>query len=332
MRAVKRGFLVLGLVVFMGTLGVLGGQQAQAAWPKKPITMFIPFAAGGSMDASVRALAPGMEKVLGKPIVLINKTGGTGTVALGVLAGAKPDGYTLSAGTSSGIFRIPVLRKVPYKPLASFTFLYSYAAVASGTVVKADSPWKTWDDFIEYAKKNPGKVKYSTTGSGSPMHVAMEIAAEKHGIKWTHIPYKGTMPSLTAVLGGHVDACSAGPKFVSMVQSGQMRVLVVHTKDRMAEFPDVPTLLEVGIPYYNDTVFGLFGPAGLDPAIVKKIEDAAEYAVDTPLFKDMAKKFAIVPLKMRGREFSKLLEEGWPKQVEIFRKLGRIKEPATQPR
>lgn len=332
MRRLKKGFLVFVLVAFAGTSGLMAGQQALAAWPEKPITLYIPFAAGGSMDASVRALAPGMEKVLGKPIVLINKTGGTGTVALGVLAGAKPDGYTLSAGTSSGIFRIPVLRKVPYKPLASFTNIFSYAAVSSGTVVKADSPWKTWEDLIEYARKNPGKVKYSTTGSGSPMHVAMEVAAEKYGIKWIHVPYKGTMPSLTAVLGGHVEACSAGPKFVSMVQSGQMRALVVHTKERMAEFPDVPTLLEVGVPYFNDTVFALFGPAGLDPAIVKKLEDAAEYAVDTPLFKDMAKKFAIVPLKMRSKEFTQLLVDGWPKQVEIFKKLGRIKEAATPPR
>ena len=332
MSVLKKGFVVLAVLTLMGILGISGVQNASAAWPEKPITLYIPFAAGGSMDASVRALAPGMEKALDQQIVLINKTGGSGTVALAILAGMKPDGYTLSGGTTSGIFRVPLQRKVPYKPLASFTNIMAYANVSSGIVVKADGPFKTWQDLIDYARKNPGKVKYSTTGSGSPMHVAMEVAAEVNKIKWIHIPYKGTMPALTAVLGGHVEASSAGPKFVSMVLSGQMRALAVITQERMAEVPDVPTLIELGVNYINDTFFVVFAPAGLDPAIAKKLEDAVAYAVDTPLFKDMAKKFAIIPLKMRSKEITKVLEDGWPKQIKIFQDLGRIKEPATPPR
>ena len=332
MSVLKKGFVVLTALTLMGILGSPGVQNASAEWPEKPITLYIPFAAGGSMDASVRALAPGMEKALGQQIVLINKTGGTGTVALGILAGMKPDGYTLSSGTTSGIFRVPLQRKVPYKPLASFTDIMAYAGVSSGVVVKADSPFKTWQDLIEYARQHPGQVKYSTTGSGSPMHVAMEVAAEVNGIKWIHIPYKGTMPSLTAVLGGHVQFSAAGPKFVSMVQSGQMRALAVMTQERMEEFPDVPTLIELGVNYVNDTFFVIYAPAGLDPAITKKLEDAIAYAVDTPIFKQMAKNFAIVPMKMRSKEITKVLEEGWPKQIKIFQDLGRIKEPATPPR
>lgn len=332
MMVLKKGFVLLVAVTVISIFGLSAAQDASAAWPEKPVTLFIPFSAGGSMDSSVRALAPGMEKVLGQPLILINKTGGGGTVALGAVAGKKPDGYTLSAGTTSGIFRVPVLRKVPYKPLASFTNIIAYAEPSTGTVVKTDAPWKTWQEIIDYARKNPSKVKYSTMGAGTPPHVAMELAAEKHGIKWIHVPYKGTMPALTAVLGGHVDACGAGPKFVSMVRSGQMRVLVVHSKVRMPEFPDVPTLIEAGVNYVNDTFFAIYGPAGLDPAITKKVEDAVAYAVDTPLFKDMAEKFALGPVKMRSKEFTKLLEEGWPKQIEIFKNLGRIKEPATAPR
>jgi len=332
MNGLKKAMFVLFTVILCGAFALGSVQTASAAWPDKPITIFIPFAAGGSMDASVRALAPAMEKALGQSIVLINKTGGTGTVALAILAGAKPDGYTLSAGTSSGIFRIPVQRKVPYKPLASFTNIFAYAAVSSATVVKADSAFKTWKDLVEYARQNPGQIKYSTTGSGSPMHVAMEVAAEQEGIKWIHIPYKGTMPSLTAVLGGHVQACSAGPKFAGMVQSGQMRILAVHTQRRMAEFPNAPTMLELGVNYFNDTVFSIFGPAGMDPAVVKKIEDAISEAVDSQIFLDFCKNFTTMPMKMRQQEYTKLLEDGWPKQVKIFQKLGRIKEPATAPR
>jgi tripartite-type tricarboxylate transporter receptor subunit TctC len=328
----KKGMMVIVSAVALVVLGLATGLAVAADYPTKSVTMYIPFSAGGSMDSSSRVLAAGAEKVLGQPFVMINKTGGGGTVALGVLANEKPDGYTLSAATSTGIFRIPVQRKVPFKPLADFTHIFAYAAVSSGLVVKADAPWNTWQEFIAYAKKNPGKVKYSTTGAGSPMHIAMEVAAEKEGIKWIHVPYKGTMPSITAVLGGHVDACSSGPKFVSMVQQGQLKVLGVHTGERMTEFPNVPTFVELGYNYINDTYFAVEGPAGMDPAIVKKLEDAFAKSVDTPEFKAMAKKFALQPLKIGSAEYTKILNEGWPKQVEIFKKLGRIKEAATQPR
>jgi tripartite-type tricarboxylate transporter receptor subunit TctC len=328
----KKGMMVFVLALALVVLGLTSGLAVAADFPTKSVTMYIPFSAGGSMDSSSRVLAAGAEKVLGKPFVMINKTGGGGTVALGVLVNEKPDGYTLSAATSTGIFRIPVQRKVPYKPLADFTHIFAYAAVSSGVVVKPDSPWNTWQDFIAYAKKNPGKVKYSTTGAGSPMHISMEVAAEKEGIKWIHVPYKGSMPSITAVLGGHVDACSSGPKFVSMVQQGQLKVLGVHTGERMAEFPNVPTFVELGYNYINDTYFAVEGPAGMDPAVVKKLEDAFAKSVDTPEFKAMAKKFALQPLKIGSAEYTKILNEGWPKQVEIFKNLGRIKEAATQPR
>ena len=333
MKIRKKGIMVLMAIFVMAGIFQITGIDALAAdYPTKSVTMYIPFAAGGSMDSSSRVLAAGAEKVLGQPFVMINKTGGGGTVALGVLAGEKPDGYVLSAGTSTGIFRIPVQRKVPYKPLADFTHIFAYAAVSSGVVVKPDAPWQTWQEFVDHAKKNPGKVKYSTTGTGSPMHVAMEVAAEKEGIKWIHVPYKGSMPSITAVMGGHVEACSSGPKFVSMVQQGQMRVLAVHTKERMVEFPDTPTFMELGYNYLNDTFFSVHGPAGMDPAVVKKLEDAFTKSVDTPEFKDMAKKFALQPLQIGSGEYTKILEDGWPKQVKIFTDLGRIKEAATQPR
>ena len=151
--------MVLVAAMIVANLAIMVNQTLAADYPTKAVTMYIPFSAGGSMDTSARVLAAGAEKVLGQPFVMINKTGGAGTVALGVLANEKPDGYILSAGTSTGIFRIPVQRKVPYKPLADFTHIFAYAAVSSGVVVKADAPWKTWKEFIEYARKNNGKVK-----------------------------------------------------------------------------------------------------------------------------------------------------------------------------
>jgi tripartite-type tricarboxylate transporter receptor subunit TctC len=333
MMQTKKGCMIFGIITLIAVFGLTIVQNAAAAWPEKPITISIPFSAGGSTDGCTRALAPGMEKVLGQQIVLINKTGGTGTVALGILAGKKPDGYYFSVGTSSGIFRFPVQRKVSYKPLASFTNIYAFAFPPSGTIVRADAPWKTWEELIAYAKANPGKIKYSSMGTGSPLHVGMSVAGKMNNIVWTHIPYKGSAPAITALLGGHVDAAAIGPEFKSMVKSGQVRILVTYNAERMeGEFANVPTLIEKGVNYINDTYFGLFGPAGVDPAIVKKIEEALDYAVDTPLYKQTAERFGFSPVKMRHEKFTKILEEGWPKQVKIFQDLGRIKEPATPPR
>lgn len=332
MKGMKKAIVIVLAITAISVFCLSSASVTQAAWPEKSITLYIPYAAGGSMDSSIRALAPGMEKVLGQQIVLINKTGGGGTASLPVVAGSKPDGYTLTAATSSAIIQVPILRKVDYKPLSSFTNIFAYASPISGTVVRADAPWKTWNEFIEYSKANPGKIKYSTTGASSPMHIAMEAAADKYGVKWVHIPYKGSSPALTALLGKHVEACSSGGEFVKMAQSGQVIPLVVHSEKRMAQFPETPTIIELGIPFHSGTYFCIYGPAGMDPAVTKKIEDAVAYAVDTPVFEKMATTFALAPVKKGSAEFTKYLEEGWPKQIEVFKKLGMITEAATAPR
>lgn len=333
MNHVKKG-VILALVVSMASiLGLTGIAPAQAAWPEKPITMLIPFAAGGSTDASARALVPGMEKALGQQIVLINKTGGGGTVGLSVLAGSKPDGYTISVGVNASIVWVPILRKVPYKPLGSFTNIICYGTAPTATVVKADSPFKTWGDMVAYARKNPGKLKYSTTGARSIFNVGMEMAAKQEGLKWIHIPQKGTMPALTALLGGHIDFVSAGPKFADFVHSGQMRPLAMLTQERAADFPEVPTLIEQGVNFYNNVgMYSLFGPAGMDPAIVAKLEDAVVQAVETAAFKNMSEKFLFMALKIRSKDFTQMLDQNWESNVNSLTSLGIVKTVGTAPR
>jgi tripartite-type tricarboxylate transporter receptor subunit TctC len=220
--------------------------------------------------------------------------------------------------------------KVPYKPLVNFTNIYAYSAAASGLMVRLDSPFKTFKDLVEHARQNPGKVTYSTTGTGSPMHLIMEVIAMKEKIKWVHIPYKGTAPAETAAMGGHVDAVSAGD--MNKALSGQLRPLLMHTKDRYDRLPDVPTTIELGYKYYNDTLFSVFGPAGMDPTVVKKIEDALGKAQETPAWKQWLEQFGTVTLKMRSAEYTKFLEEAWDREIGIQKALGLITEPATQPR
>ena len=319
-----------GLAMSVVALLVVFTGAAMAEYPEKPVTVYCVFAPGGTVDTSIRALALGAEKTLGQNMLIVTKDGGGGTVGLALLAGEKPDGYTLAAGTSTGIVRVPLALKMTYKPLSSFTFVYAYAGAVSGLLVRPDSPYKTFKEFVEHARQNPGKVTYSTMGTGSPLHVLMEVIAMKEKIKWVHVPFKGTAPAETAALGGHVDAVSAGDMRKAL--NGQMRALLLHTRERYDRLPDVPTSIELGYNYYNDTVFSVFGPAGMDPAVVKKIEDAIEKAQGTPAWKKWLEQTGQVTVKMRSAEYTKFLEEAWDREIEIQKTLGLLKEPATQPR
>jgi tripartite-type tricarboxylate transporter receptor subunit TctC len=302
----------------------------QAEFPEKPITMYVAFAPGGSMDSSARALAAGAEQILGQPIVIVNKDGGGGTVGLGVLAGDPPDGYHLAAATSTGILRIPLQRSVPYKPLADFTPIFGYAAVVTALVVQPDSEFNSLKDLVEYARANPGKVTYGTAGAGTPMHLAMEIIAMQEKIKWIHVPFKGSAPAETALLGGHVVAVSTGD--MDKALTGQLKPLAVHTKERLKRLPDVPTLMELGYNYWNDTIFAIYGPAGMDKAIVKKLEDAFAKAVDMPKSQTVSEQFLLQAMKMGSDEYTAFLAASWPIQEKLLIDLNLIKARATEPR
>lgn len=311
-------------------LVVFPGQTALAVYPEKPITMYCVFSPGGSLDTTSRAVVSGAEKILGQPIVVITKEGGAGTIGLSVLANDKPDGYSLAAFSSGGITRIPLTRKVSYKPLASFTPIFAYATIPCGLLVKADSPFKTFEDFIEYARQNPGKVKYSTAGAGMITHTMMEVIGKKEKINWVHVPFKGDAPSGTAALGGHVDAASLGT--MNLALSGQLRPLLIYNSIRYFRFPEIPTAIEKGYRYNGDTFFAFLGPAGMDPAVVKKLEDAFEKALDMPAWKKVADSFGMVTLRMRSAELTKILEKSWDWELDVQKSLGVITSPATAPR
>jgi len=309
---------------------ILSAAMASAEYPDKPINMYAVFAPGGSLDSSARAICAAAEKVLGQPIVIVTKAGGAGTVGLGVLTSDKPDGYTLAAATTSTVAVVPLRRKVPFKPLADFTFIFGYIAPSSGIQVKPDSPFKTFKDLVDYAKKNPGKIKYSSAGAGTPMHLAMEYVAKKENIKWIHVPYKGSAEAGTACMGGHVDVVSSGE--LNLALTGQLRPLATHTEKRIPQLPDVPTMIELGYDFFNETKFGIFGPPGMDPAVVKKLEDAFAVAVQDQKFKDVAYKFTLTPVSMKSKEFTEYTNNLWGVMTQRLQEADIIKEPATQPR
>jgi tripartite-type tricarboxylate transporter receptor subunit TctC len=330
----KKGLIFLELVILFVSISILIFLpiKAHCDYPERPVTVIVGMEAGGTTDVIVRALAQGVSSMLRQPVIVENKGGGGGTVALAVIATAKPDGYTLCAVQNVSVVDTCLMQKVPFKPLKSFTPIIAFAhSEHSALLVKSDSPWKTFKEFIDYAKKNPGKIKYSSAGIGTGMHVAMEYIAHKDEIKWVHVPYKGTAPARTAILGGHVDACSSGLGWIPFVESGQLRVLVTHGKNRMSKFPNVPTLKELDYGFVSETYHSIFGPAGLSPEIVKKLEEAFSKGTESNEFKAALEKLELSPILLKSKEYDEHLREKWFRTEKIFKEIGIIKEAATQP-
>jgi len=298
-------------------------------YPTKPINLIVTFAPGGTLDTGARILAAEAEKILGQPVIVSNVGGGGGSVALGQVATKAPDGYNITCCTSSGLIRIPQLRKVSYGP-DDFIPIMHFAAVQTGTVVKADSPYNTFKDLVEYAKKNPGAVTYATSGAGTPMHIAMEYVAEQDGIKWTHVPFTGGAPSLAAVLGGHVTAMSDSTEWVPYVKEGKLRLLVTHGEKRMRSFPDVPTLRELGYDFINEAVFMIAAPKGTPEAIINKLDNAFKKAMEDPQF---IKTLTAMEFEISYRnpaDTKKFLDIAYVRFAEMIKKLG-IKQEQEKP-
>ena len=329
-RVTNRMVTVMLFIALTGTLLVSG--TARSEYPDRPITLISSVDTSSPQDMILRALVIGAEKQIGKPFIIENKGGGASTVGLAILATAKPDGYTLCCAPNVAVANTPLMQKVTYKPLKSFTPILAFASSEnSALLVKSDSPWKTLKDFVDYAKKNPGKIKYSTSGPGSGMHVAMEFIAQKEGIKWVHIPYKGTGAARIALLGGHVDACSSGVDWPPFVDNGQLRVLVTHGRARMAKYPDVPTEKELGYGFVAETIHSIFGPAGLPPEIVSKLEFAFSKGMETTEFKKAQETLYYTPIRFSSKEYEQHLKDLWFRSEKVFKDMGIIKEAATQP-
>ena len=271
-------------------LCALGGIAQAQQFPTRPVTLIVPWPAGGSTDIGMRALAAATEKHLGQPIVIENRPGAAGTLGpSNMAANARPDGYTVAQFPIT-VFRIPFIQKTTFDPTKDFTYIIHVTGYTFGVVVKADAPWKTFNELIEYARANPGKLNYGTPGAGSSLHITMEQIAKLKGIKWTQVPFKGVAESMNALLGGHIDVTADSTGWAGAVDGGQARLLVTWGSSRTKNWPNVPTLREVGIDMVSNSPFGIGGPKGMDPAVVKILHDAFKKGMEEQSYKDsMAK-------------------------------------------
>jgi tripartite-type tricarboxylate transporter receptor subunit TctC len=270
-------------------LALLGAQAgAQDAYPSKPITLIVPFPPGGVADIVARPAADALGRVLGTPVVIENKAGAGGGIGMAYVAKAKPDGYTLLLALSS-ISILPEADKIIGRPpmyqLDQLVPIARLTADPTVLAVRADSRWKTLQDFVADARKRPGAISYGSSGNYGTMHVPMEMFAADAGIKMLHVPYTGAGPAVVGLLAGNIDAISTGPSTVIQhVKAGTVRVLASWGDHRLASLPEVPTLSESG---FNAVFFqwsGLFAPAGTPAPVLAKLREAARIAAADPAF------------------------------------------------
>jgi tripartite-type tricarboxylate transporter receptor subunit TctC len=283
-RSLLAGVCSAGAVLWASTLALVPTlATAQAtAFPSRPITLIVPWPAGGSTDRHLRVLAELAGKHLGQPVLVQNNPGGGGTVGPGTMAlSAKPDGYTI-AQYPMGMLRVPHMQKTAWHPLNDFSFIVGVSGYTFGFVVRADAPFKTFNDYIEAARRQPEKIDYGSTGIGTSPHLLLEEVADAAKVQLTHVPFKGNADQMQALLGGHVMAASDATGWDRFVDSGQMRLLVTFGEQRTKRWPAVPTAKELGFNVVSNSPYGLVGPKGMDPLVVKVLHDAFKKALDEP--------------------------------------------------
>jgi len=260
-----------------------GAEAWAQAYPNKPVRIFIGYAPGGSADAGVRPLARALEPLLGQPLIIENRPGNAGGVAMEAIARAPADGYTLYYYDSGPLTVAPHLGKVGYDILKSFTHLGHVCGSGSLLVVHPSTPFRTIEDIVSLSKQEPDRWSYGTSGVGGPHHLSGEYFKSVTGAKLLHVPYKGGGPAMTDLMGGQIPMLfsSLGPA-VGAVKAGKIRAIAVTSLTRSAAFPDVPTMDEAGLKGFDSNAwYGLLGPAGLPKEVVRRWTQAlAKVATD----------------------------------------------------
>ena len=302
-------FAPLALVLLV--LAAAGPLDAQDTFPTKPITVWVGFPAGGGTDILTRALAEGAEKSLGQKIVVVNKPGASGTVATTELTKAKPDGYTLVSNTDTPITRSPHLRDLDYDPFRDLTPIMLYGRYKVTWAVREDSPFKTWQDVVDWAKKNPGQLTFGHPGVASTPNLVLTKVAAKEGFTFRNVPFAGDAPSITALLGGHVLMIGgSSSSFAGYVHAKRMRILLVNEKEGLEYAPQALTLDKTPYGVESATVLIITAPKDLPRPIAARLEKAFIEATRKEPFVSVAKKSeTIVPEPLTGSALGDYLKK-----------------------
>jgi tripartite-type tricarboxylate transporter receptor subunit TctC len=297
---------------------------ARAEYPDKPITMIVPWAAGGSTDQTARVLAKAAEASLGQPIVIINRPGASTTIGMAELANSKPDGYTIGTLSSTGYLIALQGRHLPFHPINAFSYISYYGDNVIAVATRSDAPWKTLKDLVEDGKKRPGAIKYGTAGVGTTQHLTTEALQFSTKAKFVHVPQQGSAASMPALLGKHVDFVTETSVWAPFVEDKQVRLLAVTTAKRSKLYPEVPTLNELGYRSLR-SVQAIIGPAGMPEDIRLKLETAFRKALSDKTFTETMDRLAMEVIDLPGAEVKKVVEGEYELASELLTEIGKAK-------
>lgn len=297
---------------------------ARAEYPDKPITMIVPWAAGGSTDQTARVLAKAAEASLGQPIVIINRPGASTTIGMAELANSKPDGYTIGTLSSTGYLIALQGRHLPFHPINAFSYISYYGDNVIAVATRSDAPWKTLKDLVEDGKKRPGAIKYGTAGVGTTQHLTTEALQFSTKAKFVHVPQQGSAASMPALLGKHVDFVTETSVWAPFVEDKQVRLLAVTTAKRSKLYPEVPTLNELGYRSLR-SVQAIIGPAGMPEDIRVKLETAFRKALSDKTFTETMDRLAMEVIDLPGAEVKKVVEGEYELASELLTEIGKAK-------
>jgi tripartite-type tricarboxylate transporter receptor subunit TctC len=301
---------------------------AQSSWPTRSITMIVPFPPGGLADLVARPVAEAMSRELGQPVVIENKAGAGGGIGMSLAAKSKPDGYTMVMALSS-LTVLPeadvVLGRAPMFGLNDLRPVARYTADPTVLAVRADSSWKSVQEFVDDARKRPGAINYGSSGNYGTMHVPMEILAQVSGSKLTHIPFTGAGPAVVALLGGQIDAVSTGPATVLQhVKAGKLRVLGHWGNGKLASMPEVTSLKDAGFNAEYAQWSGLFIPSGTPEPVAQRIRAAARAAAQDAKVREVILGAGSPVQFQDSPDFEKYVQADAKRMVDVVKKIGKV--------
>jgi tripartite-type tricarboxylate transporter receptor subunit TctC len=323
-RRIATGLLGAATLVGLGRCAVA---QPPEAFPGKPVVLWVPWPAGGATDLTMRILAEAASRHLGVKVVVDNRAGAGGTLAMPILQQAAPDGYTI-AQVPQPVFRAPWTQKVQWDPIRDTTPIIQLSGVTFGVVVPAGSAFKSLDDLFAWARAHPGQLTLSTNGVGTTPHLVMDELMGKRGLNYVHVPYKGTSEQMLAVASGQVMVGVNSNGFAPYVESGKLRLLVTFGARRSKRWPSVPTLQDLGHGIVATSPYGLAGPRGMAPHTVQVLHDAFKAALFDPAHVAELDRYEQEPAYLGPEDYGRAMRDAFAAEKRNVERLGLAKPPS----
>ena len=294
-----------------------------ATFPDRPIRLIVPWLPGGSGDTHLRVLSELATRRLGQTVIVENRAGASGTLGAQAMAReARGDGTMIGQMPITALRYPAVMRRPTFDPNHDFTYVIHLTGYLFGVAVRADAPWRDWGELVAHARAHPGRITYGTPGVGSTPHITMERIAEITGAGWTHVPFRGGPDNMQALLSGQTDLCVDSSGWGPLVREGRFRLLVTWGAERAKNFPDAPTLREVGIDIVSASPYGLAGPRGIPPERVRVLHDAFRDALHDPAHVAVLDRFDMPVMYMDSENYGAFARRLYEEESAVVRRLG----------